>query len=258
MPSGEHLFISDVHLGAFDEDKDREIEDRLISLIDYATDKKASLYVLGDLFDYWMEYKENGYVPEFGKRILSRFEEYNRSISPALYVTGNHDNWTFGHFRKRGFEVIPDYREFSIDDHKLLIMHGDGQFGPRDDFMRPAFHRFLRNPAFTSVYQKIFPPRLGVGIMKQFSNITRRRNHMNPNPLNKHAERILRTHDLDIMMCGHDHIPRVETFKGGTYINLGTFFHHSTMVRYINNEFTLVTWHAENQEFAPYQVSKHI
>lgn len=256
MPENEHLFISDVHLGAFSKDKQQEIESRLIRLIDYAIRERSKLYILGDLFDFWMEYPDRNYIPEFAGTVLDKFQEYNEKVIPALYVTGNHDNWTFGHFKERGFTVEPDYREFRIGVHKILVMHGDGQFGPRDDFMRPTFHRILRNRFFTYGFQRLLPPRQGIQIMKWFSETTRKRDHRNPTPLNRHAERILDTHDIDLVLCGHDHVPRVETFSGGTYINLGTFFHHSTMVRYINNEFTLVTWHADNQEFLPYKVSK--
>lgn len=255
MPDNEHLFISDVHLGAFSESKQFETEQKLITLVNYAIQKRSRLYILGDLFDYWMEYPSRGYIPDFAIPVLDKLEEYNQKVNPALYVTGNHDNWTFGHFEDRGFEVEPNYREFGLGDHKILVMHGDGQFGPRDDFMRPTFHRFLRNRIFTTSFQRIFPPETGLRIMKWFSDTTRKRDHRNPKPLDRHAKRILESHDIDLVLCGHDHIPRVETFPGGTYINLGTFFHHSTMVRYINNEFTLVTWHADNQEFIPFKVT---
>lgn len=253
MTPSQHLFISDVHLGAFSTDTERTIEETLISLIEYALEYKAQLYILGDLFDYWMEYPSRGFVPDLGHKVLDAFEEYNKTSGmSAVYVTGNHDNWTFGHFEDRGFDVEPNYREFELESHKVLIMHGDGQFGKRDDFIRPAFHRILRQRLFTSVFQRVFPPETGLGIMKSFSDITRKRNYENPKPLDDHARRILKSHDLEVVMCGHDHIPRVETFSDGTYINLGAFFKHFTLVRYINNSFNLVRWHREDKEFVPY------
>ncbi len=252
MSEQEHLFISDVHLGAFSSKNEKEVEDRLIALINYAIEQKALLYVLGDLFDYWMEYSDSNFVPDLGKAVLDKFEEYNKLVQPAIYVTGNHDNWTFGHFTDRGFDVEPKYRIIPVGNYKVLIMHGDGQVGERNDFLRPAFHNLLRNPSFIQYYQKIFPPEIGVGLMKSFSNLTRKKNHNNPLPLNNHAKSILTSENVDIVLCGHDHIPRVETFSGGKYINLGTFFKDSTLVRYINDEFRLVIWHADTKEFVPY------
>lgn len=253
MSQKEHLFISDVHLGAFSKEKEAEVERRLIALINYAIDRGAQLYVLGDLFDYWMEYPNSNFIPEVGKLVLDKFEEYNRKVSPAIYVTGNHDNWTFGHFQQRGFDVETKFRIISIGDFNVLIMHGDGQVGERNDVLRPAFHNVLRNPSFTTYYQKIFPPEVGLGIMKYFSDLTRKRNHSNPIPLNNHAQSILNSSDVDLVLCGHDHIPRTETFSNGTYINLGTFFDHSTLVRYINNQFKLVNWNDETKDFVTYE-----
>lgn len=252
MSQKEHLFVSDVHLGAFSGKEETEIEDRLISLIDYAIKQKAHLYILGDLFDYWMEFPNSNFVPEIGKKVLDKFEEYNRLVKPAIFVTGNHDNWTFGHFEERGFDVESKFRILEIDGANILIMHGDGKFGKRKDFIRPSFHKLLRSPSFIKYYQKVFSPKIGVEIMKRFSNITRNRNHSNPTPLNNHSNIILSTNEIDVVLCGHDHIPRVETFSSGLYINLGTFFKHRSMVRYINNEFRLVIWNEKTTEFVPY------
>ena len=252
MAEREHLFISDVHLGAFSPSKEKEIEDRLIALIEYAIQEKSQLYILGDLFDYWMEYPHLSFVPTLGKNVLDKFEEYNQTISPTVFITGNHDNWNFGHFQKRGFDVEENYKILTIGKSKVLLMHGDGQFGKRSDFIRPTTHRLLRNPSFTKLYQQIFSPTAGLYIMKRFSSLTRKRNYRNPIPLNRHAEKILISEDIDYVFCGHDHIPRMETFSGGRYINLGTFFNHGTMVRYKNGAFDLVIWHKETQEFVPF------
>ena len=252
MSQEEHLFVSDVHLGAFSPDKEAEIEHRLISLIEYAIHKRAHLHILGDLFDYWMEYPDLGFVPHLGEKTLDKFEEYNRSVRPAIYVTGNHDNWTFGHFKDRGFDVEPKFRIIKTGQFNVLIMHGDGLVGERNDILRPAFHKLLRNPLFTKYYQKIFPPNIGLNIMKNFSDLTRKRNHNNPLPLNDNAESILKSDKIDIVLCGHDHLPRMETFSNGMYINLGTFFKHNTMVRYTENKFQLVSWYGNSKEFVPY------
>lgn len=252
MIEREHLFISDIHLGAFSTAKEEEVESRLIALIDYAIREEAQLYILGDLFDYWMEYPHLSFVPTIGGKVLDKLEEYNQNISPTIYITGNHDNWNFGYFQKKGFEVENDYRVVTIGESRVLLMHGDGQFGKRSDLIRPAYHRFLRNPGFTKLYQQIFPPTAGLYLMKKFSNFTRKRNFRNPAPLNNHAESILSSDDIDLVLTGHDHIPRVETFSGGRYINLGTFFNHGTMVRYKNGAFELVIWHKETQEFVPF------
>ena len=252
MSFSEHLFISDVHLGAFSESKEAEVQKRLIALIDYAISQKAKLYILGDLFDYWMEFPDHAFVPELGKEVLDKFEQYNKKVTPALFITGNHDCWTYGHFNERGFDVESDYRICDVDDSRALLIHGDGLPQPSGEIYRPPFHRFLRNRTFISIYQKLLPPGPGLWLMKTFSSVTRKRNYTNPVPLNNFAKKALTDHKTNIVLSGHDHIPRSETFEHGTYINLGTFFNHNTLVRYINNAFSLVTWHEDTKEFVPY------
>ncbi|HBX66872.1 MAG TPA: hypothetical protein DEG32_12245, partial [Balneolaceae bacterium] len=140
MKFTKYLFLSDVHLGAFSSETNRQIEEDLIALIQHCIDEEIKIHVLGDLFDYWMEYPEKGFVPDLGKRVLDAFERYNEAIEPALYITGNHDNWTFGHFKERGFEMEPNFRLLEIEDKRLLLMHGDGVAANKIDFPRAAFH----------------------------------------------------------------------------------------------------------------------
>jgi UDP-2,3-diacylglucosamine pyrophosphatase LpxH len=253
MDFSQHVFISDVHLGAFSPETNRSLEHDLIALIQFCKQERIKIYILGDLFDYWMEYPEKEFVPKLGKHVLNTFEDYNKTVTAVLYITGNHDNWTFGHFKERGFEIEPNFRLLELNKKRFLLMHGDGVAASKIDFPRAAFHRLLRNPAFVSTYQKILSPEAGLATMKMFSSITRRRNSHNPEPLNRQAKKILGQHNLDFIISGHDHVPRVETFSRGDYINLGTFFNHRTMVLYNKEGVQLVKWKAASKKFLPFE-----
>ncbi|MEE9187577.1 MAG: UDP-2,3-diacylglucosamine diphosphatase, partial [Bacteroidota bacterium] len=50
-------FISDVHFGLDSRQKERDKEQRLIGFLDHVRKRGKLLYVLGDLFDFWFEYK---------------------------------------------------------------------------------------------------------------------------------------------------------------------------------------------------------
>ncbi len=252
MPEQTSIFISDVHLGAFDTQKEVEIEQDLIALIQYCCANKIRIYLLGDLFDYWMEYPKKGYVPAVGRNVLKAFKKHNTECLPTVFITGNHDNWTFGHFEAMGFEVERNYRIIQQNGHRTLLMHGDGKFGKRDDLLRPFWHGLLRSKIFIHLFQTIFPPEIGISIMKRFSSFSKLNGMRTPIPLNKHAKRILKEKDIDHILMGHDHIPRVETFDAGTYINLGTFFHHRSLVLYNNKKYNLVSWNASAKEFVPF------
>ncbi len=253
MDFEQHVFISDIHLGAFSAERNTRIEQDLIALIRYCKTNNIEIHVLGDLFDYWMEYPEKGFIPSLGQRVLDAFEDYNTTVTPALFITGNHDNWTFGHFKERGFELEANFRLKEIKGKRFLLMHGDGIAAAKIDFPRAAFHRLLRSPAFIHTYQKILPPQQGLATMKMFSSITRRRNNHNPEPLNRQAKKIFGKNNLDFIISGHDHVPRVETFTKGSYINLGTFFHHRTLALYNNEGINLVRWKADSNKFSPFE-----
>lgn len=256
MKFEQHVFISDVHLGAFSKDTNQQIEEDLIALIQHCKENHLHLYILGDLFDYWMEYPEKDFIPDLGQKVLQAFEDYNNSVFPALYITGNHDNWTFGHFEERGFEIESNFRFKVIGSKRFLLMHGDGIAAKKIDFPRATFHKLLRSRKFVQTYQKILPPKQGIAAMKIFSSITRRKNNHNPEPLNRQAKKIFEKHNLDFIISGHDHVPRVETFSQGCYINLGTFFNHRTIGLYNNEGLQLVKWKASAKKFLPFEGNK--
>lgn len=71
MAEQTSLFISDVHLGAFDKATEKEIEDELIALINHCCEQKIKIYILGDLFDYWMEYPKKIHPNCWAKSVTS-------------------------------------------------------------------------------------------------------------------------------------------------------------------------------------------
>lgn len=246
------VFISDVHLGAFDSVTEARVEKELIALINHCCEQRIKIYILGDLFDYWMEYPKKNFVPEVGANVLKAFRKHNSECLPTTFITGNHDNWTYGYFEKLGFDVECNYRIIKQNGFNTLLMHGDGRFGKSDDLLRPFFHGLLRSKYFVKLFQTVLPPSIGIPVMKKFSGFSKMNERRTPIPLNKHAKRILRDKEIDYILMGHDHIPRVETFKAGTYINLGTFFHHKTVVLYNKGSYQLVRWSASNKEFVSF------
>jgi len=239
------IFLSDVHLGAFSDDFDRQLEQNIIELIDFAEENGYSIKILGDFFDYWMEYP--GMVPELGKHVLRRFEYFHQNNPATLFITGNHDNWVDNHFSELGFDVEMNYRMLKLDEYRVLLHHGDGISDPTLNLPRPLMHRLLRNDKFVKLYQKLFPPAVGLHLMRKFAVFSRKFEKKDPRPLNQWSQTYLSNSKINVIICGHDHIPRVETFPGGMYINLGTFFDHKTVGIYNNGNFQLVEWNNQDK-----------
>jgi len=252
-PSQKLLFLSDVHLGGFSEDKNRQIERELIHLIDFCEANDVKIYVLGDLFDYWMEYPGPGRKrhPDLGRELRERFRTYNARFGPTLYITGNHDNWTRDYFAGIGFTVERDYRIVTVNGKRVLLLHGDGTIGPEGSVHRPLMHRLLRNAQFVRAFQTLFPPKAGWYIMRKFSELNRylgEHGNTDLTPLNRWAEKKLKESDTDIILCGHDHVSRVFEFPFGTYINIGNFYKDRSVAVYNKNGFKLVLWDDANRK----------
>lgn len=245
------LFISDVHLGGFSPSENERVENDLIDFIDFCEANNYKIHILGDLFDYWMEYPDT--KPDLAKDLLKRFDDYNETTGSTLYITGNHDNWTNGYFKTIGFEVERNHRFLDVDGAKVMLLHGDGLENPTFGLRRPLFHRVLRNPTFIKAYQTILPPAAGLEVMRKFSRVARVREVSETEKnLNKWAEKELERSDTDLIICGHDHTPRRMDFRFGTFINLGTFYEHHTLAEYNNGIFSLVKWKQEAGQLQPF------
>lgn len=245
------LFLSDVHLGAFSHSHNQSLEDEIIRLVDYAEDNRIRIAILGDLFDYWMEYP--GFVPHIGVRLRKRFGEYHANVGTGLYITGNHDCWTRSHFPELGFDVEPEYRVLNLGGKRGLLLHGDGLLDKNFGLPRPWLHRFLRNETFISAYQKLLPPKIGIQVMRQFSLVSKLRENYadNTRKLDHWAQQTLESSRFDFVICGHHHQHRFVQTNTGLYINTGAYFRDHTLAFFSDHKLTLVNWPGSHYELLP-------
>ncbi len=248
------IFISDVHFGA-KPDEDPKILEDVAKLLGYAKKEGFRLIILGDLFDYWMEFGDS--YPKYAEPMLNLFEDFNK-IDPTLYITGNHDNWGDGELKKRGFDVEHEYRIIETEQSKFLLMHGDGLKDSSFGYPRPFYHRILRNPTFVSFFKAIFGKRIGLNLMKWFSAKSRNENepakdNVAENPLDSWVISFLNSNPskIDGIIAGHTHQSKLYKTDNGLYINTGRFFRDRTVLVYTNSCFQLVTWDGKKQEFTP-------
>jgi UDP-2,3-diacylglucosamine hydrolase len=243
LRAGDILFVSDVHLGGYNDDLNLRIEDKLVQLIHYATRNRLRIIILGDLFDYWMEYR--GRAPHIGNRILFWFRRHHQENPPTVLITGNHDNWTGPLLPSAGFNVIHEYLTEEIGGRKVLMLHGDGVKDPSIGLPRPPLHRLLRNRYFIAVYQFLLPPAAGIWLTRMFSRISRFMSRFTVpgvEQIDTWAMQTLETSAYDVILCGHHHSPRFLKAGGKTYINTGNFFEAFSLAVYTNGEFHLVRW----------------
>ncbi len=117
-------FFSDTHLGASYIDDHRAHEARVVEFLDSIKDDAAELYLLGDIIDYWFEYRHvvpRGYVRFFGK--LAELADSGVKIT---WVVGNHDVWLRDYLSSEvGLKVFYGTTEVDVLGHRFLISHGD-------------------------------------------------------------------------------------------------------------------------------------
>ena len=229
---GKIYFASDFHLGIDVKYTSKEREKQIVSWLDQIKSDAEELYLVGDLFDFWFEYKHA--VPKGYVRFLGKLAEL-RDAGVKIYIfTGNHDMWIFDYFEKE-FD-IPTYRapiEKEIKGKTFYIGHGDG-LGPGDHsykFLKKVFANGLCQWAFARLH-----PNFGIGLANYLSQSSRKAKndavefHGEKEWLSIHANEVNAKKQHDFYVFGHRHLPIDYTLADGKarYINLGDWMNYNS------------------------------
>jgi UDP-2,3-diacylglucosamine hydrolase len=224
-------FLSDFHLGAPDHAASLVREKRIVKFLDKIKADAAVIFIMGDLFDFWYEYKK--VVPKGFVRILGKLAELTDSGIIIKFFVGNHDMWMNGYFENElNIEVFHEPQEFEFNGKKFLIGHGDG-LGPGDHkykFMK----RIFRNQ-FSQWLFGILHPAVGIGLADYFSRKSRAATGRSDEHflgegkewLIIYSKEVLGKKHFDYFIFGHRHLPIEFKLDGNsTYINLGDWINY--------------------------------
>lgn len=241
--------MADLHLDGFDAATNSTLDHDAAALIDHCAETGIRVYVLGDLFDAWMEFPQR--KPEFGRRFRDAVRRYAKRHGPIRGITGNHDNWTLGLLAEEGFELGSESIALSIDHRRVLLLHGDGLADAALALPRPFYHRILRHKAFVGAYRFVFPFHRALNLMAWFS---RRQRSRHPEPddtetLDRWAASALKKGIADVIIAGHHHEVRHVKIDGREYLNTGAFYRTRTLVMHTNGQFNVVVWDSQHQRF---------
>ena len=236
MAGKRTYFISDLHLGAKYMHDPVERERRVCRFLESIKDDAAELFLLGDILDYWYEYKY--VVPRGYIRFLGKLAELADAGVKMTWMTGNHDVWLFDYLRDQiGLTVLYGHTEVETQGKRILIAHGD------DVGVQPAMYRFTRWCFYNKVCQWLYAsvhPRWTYPIATAWSNENRSRR--DPEQLKAISEQAATRlmdfsrdyhaghPDVEAFVYGHIHIARVEEQEGlppvvflGEWISLNTY-----------------------------------
>lgn len=227
------FFLSDFHLGAPDAASSRVREKKIIQFLDSIKTEASVLFILGDLFDFWYEYKK--VVPKGFVRILGKLAELSDSGMTIHFFVGNHDMWMKNYFQKE--LNIPVYFEptpFEFNGKKFLIGHGDG-LGPGDHGYK-FIKKIFRNKICQWLFG-IFPPVIGMGIANYFSSKSRAQTGQNEEVflgeekewLIIYCKEVLQKEHYDYFVFGHRHLPiHFNLPDNSLYVNLGDWIRYNS------------------------------
>lgn len=235
------FFASDLHLGlelSGQSSKEREL---IVAAWINQLPAGSRLYLLGDLFDYWYEYKN--VIPQGYSHFFSSIRQaVDRGIEIVIF-TGNHDIWMFDYFTKEyGIKVFHKYQIVEHQGKKIFIGHGDG-LGP-DDIKYKLVKKVLRNQLCQTLFRQLHPD-FALRIMSKISRSSRHSADEDPYTgekewLVQYAERKLKQHDIDYFIFGHRHLLIDYTLSNGSrYINLGEWVTQRAFAELDNGELNI-------------------
>jgi len=234
IPKGKKIyFASDNHLGAPTKDASFPREKKFVAWLDEVKQDAAAIFLLGDLFDFWFEYKT--VVPKGFTRTLGKLAEISDSGIPIYFFAGNHDLWMDGYFEDElNIPVYHKPKEFTFNDTKFFIGHGDG-LGPEDKGYK-RMKKVFTNPFFKWAFRWLHPD-IGLKIAQYLSV----KNKMISGDddakflgednewLVQYAKRKLEDQHRDYFIFGHRHLPmEIQLNENSKYVNLGDWIHYYT------------------------------
>lgn len=226
-------FISDFHLGAPDHAQSLIREKKIVQFLDRIEPELGQLFIVGDLFDFWYEYKT--VVPKGYVRLLGKLASLTDKGIPVHFFVGNHDMWVDGYFEQElNIPVYYQEKQFEFNGKKFLVGHGDG-LGPGDHgykFIKKVFRNKFCQWLFGALH-----PSWGIGLANYMSRKSRAATGHSDEVfqgeenewLIQYCKAVLQKKNFDYFVFGHRHLPiDFKLNDHSRYINLGDWLRYDS------------------------------
>jgi UDP-2,3-diacylglucosamine hydrolase len=209
-------------------------------------EKTERLICLGDLFDFWYEYRHAVFAGYFDA--LRVFADLHDAGVELHLICGNHDFWAGSLLEQvSGIHVHHEPVRMPFGDKEAILLHGDG-LNP-SDYGYLFFKQIARNPVAIRLFRRVHPDTAMA--IAQFMSRRSRTLTLVEKPaagpeahfVREHALSLLQNGKADIIICGHAHAPVVEEVilqeKIGLYINPGDWPNHRSYIVFADGKFNL-------------------
>ena len=232
-------FISDAHLSFDTNTREKVLAEFLLSL----AGKASHLYIIGDLFDFWLEYKH--VVPAAYLRTLTTLRVLVDTGLQITYLPGNHDFWMADYLSKQaGVRLAGDSLDIEVQGKKIHLFHGDGlAYSDKAYRIMKRLFRFRLN---IWLYRQL-PVDFAYRLAHRTSASSRERSYSKDKDLQGYHDYAKTKIDsgFDAVIMGHTHFPEIKQMGGGLYINTGDWISHNSYVKLESGVFSL-NYHKEN------------
>jgi UDP-2,3-diacylglucosamine hydrolase len=234
------LFVSDMHFGRGAEDEERAKEAALIDCLEAHADAVEHLYLVGDVFDAYIEYRH--LMPKGVVRFQALLARWTDRDVPVTYLVGNHDPWHRDYFSTElGVRVCPGALTTTHHGVRLRLAHGDAAAAHG---LSGWLRAWLRHPVPVSLYRRLLPADTGMDLAKWAKD---RFGQHGPDPatadvLKARARSLLRTTAAAGVVFAHSHQPALHTWPEGVYLNTGCWHEARTLGRLDAHGIHLLRW----------------
>lgn len=218
-------FVSDVHLGAPAMSNNKERELLFVHWLDEIKEKTRELFLMGDIFDFWYEYKK--VVPRGFTRTLGKLAEFTDAGIPVHFFPGNHDLWAFNYFEEElGIKIHREILVKNFAGKKFVLAHGDGLDETDKGYNR--LKKIFTNPTMQWLFSRLHPNFAFLlahawSKSSRLSKLGKEEEVIVKNEgIYKFAEKYYRTEKADYFIFGHRHWMTAEKIgKNSTFVFLG-------------------------------------
>ncbi len=237
-------FVSDTHLGYGNAQSSREREIKLVHWLESIETDCRELYILGDFFDFWFEYKR--VVPKGFIRVLAQLARMVERGVKISFFAGNHDLWVRDYLHSEiGITIYTTPTVLEVGGHKMLLAHGDGL--AQSGWVGPALSRTFRSRTARWFFQRLIHPDTALRFGQWWSSGNKERRGKVSHefrgvdePLVKWAiEQKKQLSEVEFFVFGHLHTPAIVDIEGAQVVVLGEWIERPTTSSFDGERFKL-------------------
>lgn len=210
-------FISDTHILTGSNDLPGNSELALCRWFDIVREDADKIYLLGDIFDFWFEYKH--VVPKGAIPVISKIRELVADGIEINWYTGNHDMWMTDYLKEyAGVNIFDQDGVISLNGTKFFIGHGDRT--PKTPRGYMLLQAIFRSSFLGSIARVVIHPDFMIGLGRWWSGKSRASHgdsdmkFLGENEYQiGYAREIADKYDVDYVIFGHRHLHFLEVIS---------------------------------------------